>query len=169
MVRTILALTVAAGLIGCAHHEEAPYTASYTQQSKSAFADAYDAVKSGARSTADAGKYALQAVGSGTVRVWDRSKELASSAGGKVGDAWITTKVKSEYAVDPVVKASNVSVDTNDGVVRLTGYVQSPQAAERAINTALATKGVIAVDSNLQYPGLMQKEKGVYVAPTRER
>lgn len=167
MVRTILLLTAAAGLIGCAHREEMPppSTASYAEQSKEAFASAYDAVKSGARATADAGKYALQAVGSGTVRVWDRTKALAGAAGGAVEDGWITTKVKSEYAVDPMVKATNINVDTNDGVVRLTGYVQSPEAAQRAIQTALATKGVVAVDSNLAFPGAAQPQGGVYVPP----
>jgi hypothetical protein len=37
-------------------------------------------------------------------------------------------------------------------VVRLSGIVDSPQSAERAIDRALDTKGVVAVDSNLQYP-----------------
>ena len=168
MVRTILVLTAAAGLVGCAHEGATASTSSgFMQQSKEAFVDAYDAVKTGAQKTASAGKYAIQAVGHGTVRVYDQSKAYASSAGNTAQDGWITTKVKSEYAVDPVVKATKINVDTDDGIVKLTGYVESPQAAERAINTALATKGVVAVDSNLQYPAGARNQ--IYVAPVRER
>jgi osmotically-inducible protein OsmY len=45
-----------------------------------------------------------------------------------------------------------VHVDTDAGVVRLSGTVDNPRAAERAIETALKIKGVAAVDSQLQYP-----------------
>ena len=43
-------------------------------------------------------------------------------------------------------------VDTDAGVVRLSGTVQSPRAAQRAIETALKVKGVDAVESQLQFP-----------------
>lgn len=164
MVRTIGVLLAALGLVACAHQESGP-SESYLEQSKSAFATAYDAVKTGAQQTATAGKYALQAVGSGTVRVWDRTKELASSGTNTVEDGWITGKIKSEYAVDPVVKAGHINVDTDNGVVTLRGQVQDEAVAERAINTALATKGVLAVESKLQTPQEERPNNKVYVEP----
>jgi hyperosmotically inducible protein len=60
--------------------------------------------------------------------------------------------VKSELATTKGVKSGDVHVDTDTGVVRLSGTVDSPVAAERAIEAALKIKGVDAVDSQLQYP-----------------
>ncbi|HEY1587821.1 MAG TPA: BON domain-containing protein, partial [Polyangia bacterium] len=62
------------------------------------------------------------------------------------------TKIKTELATTKGVKSGDVHVDTDAGVVRLSGTVDGPLAAERAIETALKVKGVEAVDSQLQYP-----------------
>jgi hyperosmotically inducible periplasmic protein len=141
------------GAWGCSHERAAENgtTASYAAP-KSDFAAAYDAVKGGARQTATAGKLAFKGVGAGAVEVTDQSKEALSRTGNKVEDGWITTKVKTELATTKGVKSGDVHVDTDAGVVRLSGTVDSPRAAERAIETALKIKGVAAVDSQLQYP-----------------
>ncbi len=135
---------------GCAH-ENAAERGGYAQ-SKSDFDLAYDSVKSGAQQTATAGKLFYKGAGRGAVEVTDQSKEAPPSAGSKVSDGWITTKVKAELATTKGVKSGGVHVDTDAGIVRLSGTVQSPFAAQRAIETALKVKGVQSVDSELQYP-----------------
>lgn len=66
---------------------------------------------------------------------------------GKVDDAWITTKVKSEFATTSEIPASKISVDTHDGMVRLTGTVASNMDKNRAIQVAHNVKGVKSVDA----------------------
>ncbi|UGB38942.1 BON domain-containing protein [Frateuria soli] len=66
---------------------------------------------------------------------------------GKVDDAWITTKVKSEFATTSELPASKISVDTRDGTVRLTGTVASNMEKNRAVQVAHSVKGVKSVDA----------------------
>jgi osmotically-inducible protein OsmY len=158
------ALALLAG--ACSHEQGAVGNESAWQRSKEDFASAYDDVKSGVERTAIAGRYALADAGRGIVHVTDVTKEGLQRGGETVADSWITTKLVSEYAVDKGVKASQVRVKTRDGVVRLTGTVDSPQEAERAIQIALKTKGVVAVDAALQYP-TRERPARIYTAPPR--
>lgn len=57
-------------------------------------------------------------------------------------DAGLTTKVKSKLAADDVVKAHEINVDTQEGVVTLTGNVDTEDAKQRAIQLARETEGV---------------------------
>jgi len=64
-------------------------------------------------------------------------------------DAGITTNVKSKMAADDTVKAHEINVDTKNGVVTLTGDVDSPIAKERAVQIARTTDGVREVVDHL--------------------
>ena len=66
---------------------------------------------------------------------------------GKVDDAWITTKVKSEFATTKHIHATDISVDTTEGKVTLTGTVTSNKEKNRAIHVARKLKGVKSVDA----------------------
>jgi hypothetical protein len=57
-------------------------------------------------------------------------------------DAGITTKVKSKFAADDTVKAYQINVDTQKGVVTLTGDVETPAAKMQAVQIARSTEGV---------------------------
>jgi osmotically-inducible protein OsmY len=57
-------------------------------------------------------------------------------------DAGITTNVKTKLAADETVKAYTVDVDTRNGVVTLSGNVESATAKEQAIQIARQTDGV---------------------------
>jgi osmotically-inducible protein OsmY len=57
-------------------------------------------------------------------------------------DAGITTNVKTKLAADDTVKAYQVDVDTRNGVVTLSGAVQTAAAKEQAIMIARGTDGV---------------------------
>ena len=70
-----------------------------------------------------------------------------TTMGQKVTDSWITTKVKSEFATTKGVDVTDISVDTKDGVVVLTGTVDSRAEKELAVKSARSVKGVKAVEA----------------------
>ena len=78
----------------------------------------------------------------------------SSSAGQAVSDAWITTKVKSELATTKGVKSMDVTVKTVDGVVTLTGVLDTENAVNKAVAVAKSVKGVKDVDAS----GLKSKD-----------
>jgi len=57
-------------------------------------------------------------------------------------DPGITTAVKTKLASDDTVRATDINVDTKNGVVTLKGEVQSAAAKTRALELAKATNGV---------------------------
>src|SRR5580765_6241755 len=57
-------------------------------------------------------------------------------------DSGITTSVKSKLIADEMVKARSLDVHTEDGVVTISGEVQSAMEEARAIDLARNTKGV---------------------------
>jgi len=66
----------------------------------------------------------------------------------KAADAWITTKVKSELATAKHVKASDITVDTDDSIVTLTGTVATKNEKSRAVKLAKSVKGVKSVNAS---------------------
>lgn len=60
-------------------------------------------------------------------------------------DATVSGTVKTKLAADDQVKASEIKVDTVNGVVTLTGNIDSQAAKDRAIQIARETKGVVQV------------------------
>jgi osmotically-inducible protein OsmY len=72
------------------------------------------------------------------------------SAGTVVDDAVITSEVKSSFIADPTVKALAIDVDTDQGVVTLSGTVKSKAEMDRAVSLAKNRKGVRSVRNNLR-------------------
>ncbi|HEY3347346.1 MAG TPA: BON domain-containing protein [Nitrospirota bacterium] len=66
-----------------------------------------------------------------------------------IEDSVITAKVKAELVADKTTKARDISVETNKGIVSLSGTVDSPHEAERALDIARDVKGVIEVRNKL--------------------
>lgn len=66
----------------------------------------------------------------------------------KAADAWITTKVKTEFGTTKGVSATDINVTTNDGVVTLTGNVSSASEKMNAVRVARGVKGVKSVDAS---------------------
>ena len=71
------------------------------------------------------------------------------SAGEYVDDSVITTKVKSLIAADDFLKSFQISVETYKGTVQLSGFVNSQQAIDKAVQIARGVKGVTSVKNNL--------------------
>ena len=64
-------------------------------------------------------------------------------------DVGITTAVKAKFAADDMVKAYKVDVDTKEGVVTLTGNVDTAEVKSHAVEVARNTKGVTSVVDQL--------------------
>jgi hypothetical protein len=79
----------------------------------------------------------------------DSIERRADQAGQAIDDATITAAVKSKYLLDDTLKGLQISVDTVQGVVSLTGMVQNDAAKELATQIAQNTDGVVRVDNQL--------------------
>lgn len=74
---------------------------------------------------------------------------FAVTAACAASDPGITTAVKSKLAADDTVKAYQIDVDTQGGVVTLTGTVPTSAARDRALEVARGTDGVTRVEDRL--------------------
>ena len=81
--------------------------------------------------------------------------EKAEKAGMVIDDAVITTKVKAEILEHQKLKVFDIHVDTQNGIVQLSGFVDSPTTAERAVNAARGVSGVREVKNDM-----LVQEKG---------
>ena len=72
------------------------------------------------------------------------------STGEYVTDTWITTKVKAALVDDPMVKATEVNVETFKGVVQLSGFVSSSAAMYEAVRLTNGIKGVTSVRNDMR-------------------
>jgi hyperosmotically inducible periplasmic protein len=81
------------------------------------------------------------------------AKEMYHGAKTDVKDSAITTKIKTALDTDPITKSSTIHVDTNAGVVSLTGDVPSARVAAQAQSIAQNTKHVKTVTNNLKIAG----------------
>src|SRR5688500_7738248 len=66
-----------------------------------------------------------------------------------IDDATITTKIKAEYAKDKMVSVMKISVDTDKGVVKLTGTAKSKEEAAKAEQIAKSVNGVTSVKNDI--------------------
>ena len=65
-----------------------------------------------------------------------------------IDDTIITSKIKAAFAADPTVKATEVKVETFKGTVQLSGFVESRESAQKAVQLARQVKGVREVRNN---------------------
>jgi osmotically-inducible protein OsmY len=77
------------------------------------------------------------------------STRTRSSTGEYIDDSVITTKVKSLLAADDFFKSFQISVETYQGTVQLSGFVNSKQAVDKAGQIARSVNGVKSVKNNL--------------------
>ncbi len=77
------------------------------------------------------------------------TERATDKAGVAVDDAAITTKVKSAVFAEPGLKTLQIGVETKDGVVTLSGAVDTPVLKDRAMEIAQHVDGVRSVVDNL--------------------
>ena len=73
-----------------------------------------------------------------------------TSVKGYAGDTAITSEVKAKLLADDIVPSRKVKVETTDGVVQLSGTVDSQAQSERAESIAKAIDGVKSVKNDLK-------------------
>ena len=73
-----------------------------------------------------------------------------SSVKGYAGDTAITSEVKAKLLADDIVPSRKVKVETTDGVVQLSGTVESQAQSDRAESIAKAIDGVKSVKNDLK-------------------
>jgi osmotically-inducible protein OsmY len=80
----------------------------------------------------------------------EKAGEAASKVESAVAEGTLTTKIKAKMALDDLVKARTISVETTGSVVTLTGRVSSAAERERAVRLARETDGVTRVVDKLE-------------------
>ena len=63
-------------------------------------------------------------------------------------DTWITTKVKTDLATLKDIDSTDISVETNNGVVTLSGKVDSAEKRDRVVTAVRNVEGVKDVDTS---------------------
>lgn len=86
----------------------------------------------------------------GTDKASCLTRSKSQLAGDTVADSMITTKVKAELLREPNLKSLDVHVNTNNGVVSLSGFVPSQTEVDKAVEVARNVKGVTQVESALR-------------------
>jgi osmotically-inducible protein OsmY len=77
------------------------------------------------------------------------STPKTEGTGEYVDDSVITTKVKSLLAADDFLKSFQIGVETFKGIVQLSGFVNSQQAVDKAVEITKSVQGVKSVKNNL--------------------
>jgi hypothetical protein len=76
-----------------------------------------------------------------------------TSTGELVDDSVITTKVKSLLVADQGLSAFDIEVETFKGTVQLSGFVDTEEQAEKAVEIAEGVDGVQEVKNSLIVKG----------------
>jgi osmotically-inducible protein OsmY len=79
-----------------------------------------------------------------------QSCSTTQSASSQMEDAEITSKIKARFIGDPDVKALDISVETEEGVVYLTGRVETQFQKDEAERIARETSDVRDVVNHIQ-------------------
>ena len=72
------------------------------------------------------------------------------SAGAYMGDAWVTTQVKTGILNEPSLKVAQINVETYKSVVQLSGFVDNAASQAKAVEIAKAVKGVTSVKNDMR-------------------
>ena len=77
------------------------------------------------------------------------ANDAQNDVGAEIDDGVITTKVKSALLADDTVKGLDINVDTAQGMVRLSGAVDSQAQVDMATQIAKGVEGVKDVQNEL--------------------
>jgi hyperosmotically inducible periplasmic protein len=77
------------------------------------------------------------------------AEKAGKAIGAQIDDATITAKVKTGLLQAPDVKGTHINVETERGVVQLSGFVSSQVEIDRAIMIAKAVGGVTEVQNKM--------------------
>ena len=78
------------------------------------------------------------------------STSKQEGTGEYVDDTVITSKVKAAIFNDPSLKSAEINVETFKGVVQLSGFVNSREDINKAIQVARGVQGVTSVKNDMR-------------------
>lgn len=132
LFKTLLfVLALGAAITGC-DRRDADQPGS--QSSGATSSPGSDSMSSGARSSGATGSSGANASG---------------SAERAIDDSVITTKAKSALLADTTVKGTDINVETNRGVVSLSGMVDNDRQRDRAASIVRGIDGVKSVENKM--------------------
>jgi hyperosmotically inducible protein len=79
--------------------------------------------------------------------------DKVEQTGEYMNDAAITAKIKADILRDPLLKSLQINVITTNGVVTLSGGVDSQQSIDRAMQITQSVKDVKSVENDLAVKG----------------
>jgi len=79
-----------------------------------------------------------------------KSENAADKTGDVIADAAITSEVKTKFLAEPGVSGLDIHVDTDNGVVTLSGNVKTKAEANKAMTIARGSKGVKRVVNHMK-------------------
>ncbi|BDT60735.1 hypothetical protein MasN3_42290 [Massilia varians] len=124
------------------------------EKTRAALAGAVDKTKEVGRNVADKTREVTGRTERAAEHAGDKTENAAERAGSRtasnMSDAAITAKVKAGLAAEKDTSALAVKVETEKGVVMLSGFVDSKAEAERAEKVAKGVDGVTRVKSTLK-------------------
>lgn len=92
--------------------------------------------------------------------VGDDTPDVASGDVAQPADGWVTMKIQSKYFLDGDVAGRRIDVDTQDGIVTLTGAVASEAERRQAVALARNTDGVRSVTDRLEVSAQADTRQG---------
>lgn len=99
--------------------------------------------------TAEIRDKAVAALPRDRAQIAAQAKTAAARVGKEISDTWITTEVQAMYFLDRDVKGMNIGVTTTEGVVTLSGAVDSDAIRRKAVADARSVEGVKRVVDKL--------------------
>ena len=85
-----------------------------------------------------------------TAEAADKTKDATSKTRAALADTAITTKVKAGLVKEPDLGSLGIHVETEKGVVMLSGFVNAKSEADKAVKVAKGIDGVTNVKSAIQ-------------------
>ncbi|MFC4930162.1 BON domain-containing protein [Massilia sp. GCM10023247] len=83
-------------------------------------------------------------------RAGDKTRDAGRATATAASDTAITTKVKASLFKEPELKSMAINVETEKGVVMLSGFVESKAEADKAVKAAREVDGVTSVKNNIK-------------------
>lgn len=113
------------------------------QKTENATANARENTKDAAATTA-------AKTDNATDRAADKTRDAGRTTAVAASDTALTTKVKASLLAQPELKSLGIHVETEKGVVMLSGFVESKAEADKAVKAAKEVDGVANVKSAIK-------------------
>jgi len=120
------------------------------EKTRAAAVAVVDKTKDAARNVADKTREMTGNAADRSDKAVDKTERAGSKTAVAMSDTAITAKVKAGLAAEPDLSALAIKVETEKGVVMLSGFVESKTEADRAEKLAKGVDGVSRVKSTIK-------------------